>query len=312
MATLRELIEEKNNRIETVPEAFAASVKKTQKDIYQEILSLLDSLERDGDKIKISKKNLQIVAKINDDLKQVVFESEYIEAVIDFAGEFDTQAIINDKYFKQAFSGFESSEIGEQIIINAKESAVELLAGAPLDTELFNPIKETLNQSVASGASFKDTLRQIREIAEGSDEVEGRLLQYSKTIAKTSFGVSDRAYTNVISEELDVEWYFYSGGLIDSSREFCIKRNGKYFHFKEIESWTTDKTSEGNPNPNGTWPGMIRGTNEQTIFINAGGWNCNHSIMPVGVASVPKEVIQRNISNGNYKPTEKEEEILEL
>ena len=40
-------------------------------------------------------------------------------------------------------------------------------------------------------------------------------------------------------------------------------------------------------------------TNVWNIF--AGGGNCMHSILPVSTYSVPHEVIQRNLDNGNYK-----------
>lgn len=312
MPTILELIKAKNNRLDTVPEEFSATVLKSQKKIYQEILSLMNTLERDGDRILITKSNLEIVSRITDDLRQILNESEYAEAVTEFAREFNSQQVINEKYFNKAFPDFEKSAIGTQVVANARTNAIELLIGSPIDTEFMLPIRSTLDQAVASGASFKSTLETIREIAEGSEGSDGKLLAYSKTIAKTSFATGDRAYTNVVSDELGVEWFFYSGGLVDSSRPFCIARDGQYFHFLEIESWVTTKSGEGNPTPHKTWAGMIEGTNEQTIFVLAGGWNCNHSIMPVGISFVPKDVIERNIENGNYEPTEAEEAELGL
>ena len=58
------------------------------------------------------------------------------------------------------------------------------------------------------------------------------------------------------------------------------------------------------------WQGKMYGTNESTIFVTAGGYNCQHSIMPVSVFAVPKADIERNIKNGNFEPSAVEQRLL--
>jgi len=129
------------------------------------------------------------------------------------------------------------------------------------------------------------------------------MVSHVKRVAYDAFAVSDRTYTNTVSNVLGIEWYFYSGGTIDDTRDFCQERIGKYFHKKEVEGWGENKSCCGlkYPNSNG-WQGRNTLTNKTTIFTLAGGYNCKHSISPVSLRSVPKSVVQRNIENGNYKP----------
>jgi hypothetical protein len=39
------------------------------------------------------------------------------------------------------------------------------------------------------------------------------------------------------------------------------------------------------------------------IFVFVAGYNCSHEMVPVHILIVPKDVIDRNIENGNYKPS---------
>lgn len=311
MPTLKELIKLKNRRLEQVPDEFLTQVEKSQKRIFGELLGLLDQFTLVGGKIEISSTNLGIVDKIIEDLKVVLYDSDYADAVASFAKEFDKQGAINENYFKEAFEDFKTPEITEVIIAKTKREAVESLLGASLDENFLKPANQLLSDLVTSGAGFKEAVQSIREFAEGGEEVDGKLLQYSKQIAHDQFAFSDRAYTNAAAEEIDAEWYFYSGGEIPTTRCFCEQRNGKHFYYKEIESWGRGENL-GECRSGDLWQGANRNTNEQTIFIFLGGWNCMHSIQPVSIFDVPKDVVQNAIDKWGYEPSEFEVEEIGL
>lgn len=310
--TLLELIAQKNQRLEDIPDAFQSSVEKLQRKLFNRITELIGELQTKDGQIVMSEANLLRVQNINDELKRVLNGKEYIDAVRKFTAEFDTQKAINDKYFKKAFgSDFSDVGIANQLVRNSQRNAFELLAGAPAEQNFIAPIRTQLENAVASGASFKDTITQIRETVEGTPEADGRLLRYSKQVSWDAFALSDRAYTNAIAEDLDVEWFRYSGGLVKSSRCFCDERDRQYYHFKEIEAWGRMEDL-GECNTGEGWAGMMVGTNESTIFIVAGGYNCRHSIMPVSITLVPRDVILRNMDNGNFEPSDFERTELGL
>lgn len=305
MATLKSLIKAKNIRLEKVPEAFLSEVEKLQKKMFTDLISLLDSIDKEGGFIKASAGNIRKLSSIMTDAKEELFGTDYVEVATEFIKEFDLQKAANDNIFEKEFKEFSGSDLADELLRKSKEDALQALLGSPLDTEFLQPLDKLLSDSIGTGASWKDTVQSIRDFVEGNPEADGRLLQYSKTIARDSFTISDRSYTNAIADELESEWFFWSGGILSTSRCICIKNSEHYFHFKEIEAFARGENL-GDCKVGDLWAGAVPATNEKTIFIYAGGFGCLHSIMPVSVFSVPQETIDRNIQNGNYVPSEKE------
>ena len=278
MPTLQQIIAEKSNRLEAIPNKLINSVDKIQKGIFEELMGLIESLDTKDGKILLNKKNLVKIEGIVGKLSESVFGGEYIEAIESFARE----KVFSDEFIEKA--------LYDNILKGAQRNAVELLSEAGINTAFTVPLKNILTTSVSTGQSFGDTVKALRTFIEGNSEIDGTLLRHVKQVARDGFSFADRQYTNIIANDLGVEWYLYSGGRVTDTREFCRLRQGLYFHKKEVEKWA-----------NSPWQGKASGTTSSTIFTFAGGYNCMHSILPVSKFSVPKEVIQRNINNGNYK-----------
>ena len=300
--SIEEIILAKEQRLEDIPNEFLTSVEKLQKDILKTILKYVGQLEKVGDKLKVSARNFEISAQIVEELKKIIVGEDYITAVTSFAKQFDTQAEMSDKYFAKEFTGFKTSDVADAVLQNAKTNAIGALIDTTPKTRFIDPLKSLLDQQISSGAGFGEMVDNITTYAIGDKEVDGQLLQYSRQIAHDTFAVTDRAYTNAVATELDIEFYQYFGGLVRDSRPFCETRHGKFYHYKEIEKWGEQ----------GDWAGKMPNTNSQTIFILAGGFNCRHSILPRSLFSVPKDVITRNINNGNFKPTDKQKAALHI
>lgn len=307
--SLKDLIKKKNERLQSIPDALLSVVEKTQKQVFSHLAGLLDKLERTGGAITASNENLLVMAEIMDDLKNALLDSDYTQAVKEFAKEFDVQKKVNDEYLNKAFETQTDNAVADALVKQAKTDAVKALLDSPLDENFLKPIENILIDSIGTGSGFVETLKAIQDAVEGTEDKDGKLLSYAKQIAHDDFAFSDRSYTNTISDELESEFFLYSGGEIPGTRCFCKERHEKYYHYKEIEAWAEGKDL-GACKVGDLWAGAVPATNKSTIFIYAGGFNCGHSIMPVSVFQVPKDVIQRNISNGNYEPTEKELELL--
>ena len=124
----------------------------------------------------------------------------------------------------------------------------------------------------------------------GDNKRLGGLERYTSQITRDALNQFSRNYNQAISVDLGMQWYYYSGTVIEDTRSYCQQRAGKYFHKNEVEQVPAE------------WSGRISGTNSSNIFINAGGFNCRHLWMPVLINVVPDSVVQRNIANGNYRP----------
>ncbi len=319
MPTLLEILEEKADRLESVPDKFLSNIQKVQIELLKEIEPIMASfdVDRDGNFV-ISEANMTRVAELDVLLREVLDRSEYAEAVTEFAKQFNVQVGLNDNYFSAAFKGFETSEIGKMAVRNAQRNAVDLLINTSVDADFIIPIKQQIEQAVVTGARFRETLDAIQLITTGDAEKDGKIMQYSKQIAHDTFAVADRSYAAAVAEQIGASWFAYSGGTINTSREFCVQRHNQYFCKKEIELWGAGKSTDGYklPIPGASdgysWPGEMEGTNARTIFTTAGGYNCRHSIMAVSVFGVPQTDLKRAESLGYWKPTDDERELLGL
>lgn len=300
--TLKEIIREKENNLNKIPDELLTNIQKSEKEIYGKLITLLDKLRRDSEgRIIISKANIAVASEIENELKTIVLTKDYLDSLRKFASGFDEQAEWNDKFFAKVFDGFKTSTTADAFLESAKKTALNELLGAPMEASFTAPIADIINTSVSSGTSWVDLSNQIKDYVLGAGDESGKLTKYASQIAYDSFAYSDRSYTNIIAEENDAIWYLYSGTEQENSRCFCDERKGKFFHRKEIEAFGRGENL-GACKVGTHWQGADKNTNEQTIFIYAGGHKCIDSILPVSIAIVPQDVIERNIANGNYTP----------
>lgn len=288
MPTLKEIISEKLNALETAPAGFESSVYKTQKKIFEQTLKLLDELSLNADgTIKLTNGNLALIEKIGDNLKKTIDGSGYLKDVAAFVKQFDKQKTLNTSFFKKAFGDFDNKAVYDTVYSQAKTYAIDLLSDNAVMQNVAT-FKEILNNAISSSDTFTNLIKNIQGNIMGNSQGEGTLYRYAKQNAGDLFAIADRQYTQVIANDFKLVFYEYAGALIDDSRKFCIDRHRKIYHKKEIEEMASL-----------TWQGKMKNTTEKTIFVVCGGYNCKHSWIPVGWRSVPAAVIKRNLEIGN-------------
>lgn len=313
MATPSELAKNKVRRLTSIPDDFLSKIPKSESQVYDSVIELISRLEIKNGEFVISTKNLKIASEISLQLKQVLLASDYTKYVAEFASEFDSQAKISDELFSKTFPGFTVSEMAVNVNLISKRETIDLLLNRASDAEFISPLRDIIEQSVINGSGYNETLKSLRTFIKGDDELAGKMERYSRLYAHDSYAIADRSYTSVIAEELDAEWFFYSGDTIATTRPFCEERHNQYFHYKFIEAWGAGQRTDGMAWPqDGTWAGRIPETNSKTIFSYCAGFSCRHSIIPVSIFAVPIEDIRKAISAGYYEPTEKEAELLGL
>jgi len=220
--TLKKILEEKAARIESVPDKFLTQVDKAQLQAYNNILELLAELNVEGGRLVKSKKNFRIADDINAELKKVLKSTDYYDAVKSFVKDIGVQDSLTFDYFSKAFPKVKKieTEIAKEIKKRSQAEAIQVLQGISLDKAYIEPLKTVISEAVYTNADFKATLRTIRELAVGSKTKEGKLNQYATQVAYDTFAVSDRSYTQAISQDINAEWFFYSGDTLPTSREF--------------------------------------------------------------------------------------------
>lgn len=303
MPTIETIINKKIKAIEEVPAQFVGRLQKVQLELLDEALNLLNSLEiNKSGTIKLTASNVRKIEQLNDKFRAVLKGDEYIMAVKELSKNIEVQGNLTRKIMKEAFDTTDFSSVNELLLKQSRQVLASELVGNAVETSVLKPVQSVLQSALNSGASLSDTKKNLTKSIIGDSQKIGALERYSGTIAYDSFANADRAYTTLLANETDAEFFLYAGGSIKSSRAFCSDRAGQYFHKKEIEAWGDGRVTVGISNPTETsaqWQGKNPNTNSATIFVYAGGYNCQHIIIPVPAAQVPKSVIARNISLGN-------------
>jgi hypothetical protein len=154
-----------------------------------------------------------------------------------------------------------STEIGNTAVTEVNQLAQEAQASviAQLDGEQQRVIQAVTIAAIA-GLAISPLLSQIRTILSGSIK---RLRSAFDFIVR-SF---DGALTLIRSRNADVEKFKYVGGVIDTSRDFCVTHNNKIYTRAEINRiWSSS-----------SWGGKAPGN----PFVVRGGYNCRHMFVPV-------------------------------
>lgn len=285
--TLADRIE---SAIITANDRFASQIIGVQEQLYDDLVRILKDLELDPEGyIRQSADNRKILKEAQKSFDKIIDQSGYSNAIEDHLKAIPKIDSLNQQYFKSIAEGF---SLNKNFIKSLQTQSIQTvnsyLLQDGLAAQVKIPLNEILNQNVNAGGQYSGMLKQLQTFINGNSGLDGRLLSYSRNFLKDSLFQYSRSFQQSVTADLKLEFYLYSGFLIDRSREFCIERAGKYYHQKEIEGWASL-----------SWKGKSNLTTESSIFILAGGYACNHSIVPVHRSSVPREVIQRNIDNGN-------------
>jgi hypothetical protein len=287
------LARELETLLNSAGDVYSAELIKVQNKIFNDLLIHFKSLELDDEGyIKQTAENRRILNKAQDVFDESIQNSPYQKALEKHLQVISKVNSLNATYFATISDSFAPNKnfikgLQTELIANLNT----FILGDGLQANIVLPLNQILNQNVNTGGSFSGFLDQVRTYIKGTDEVQGRLLSYSRNyVSDTLFNYS-RSYQQSVTADLGLEFYLYSGGLMDTSRPFCQDRAGNFYHHNEVAKWADL-----------SWAGKNKLTTESSIFVLAGGYSCRHSIVPVDTSIVPRETIDRNIKNGNYAP----------
>lgn len=300
--TLREILKERIDLLDSSPTFFADNVEASQKQIFNQILDKLRDLNIDENGIVLpTNNNLAMIKELGKELQAIIQnpDNKYMKAVAEFTKDFLKSKDLTKTFFKKAFDEFENKKSFDAVYNSSVKTATGLVSKSAVSEQVV-AFEDMLQTAIGSADSYNNIVKSISDLIQGNDKINGGLSKYAKQNAKDIFAVADRQYSKVISDDLGIQFYEYAGGLIDTSRPFCVKRNGNIYHAKEIEGWADDK-----------WDGKAAGTTTNTIYTLLGGYGCDHVLIPVGLKYVPVDVLNRNIANGNINYDDLPEEIQE-
>lgn len=269
--------------ISSAEESLYGTLSKVQRRAYGSTLSILKELDvDDSGYIKVSEKNRALIQRAAEKYNESLSSKEYKSGINAYAESVNQISAVNAAYFKAISDTFKPNSAFIKSIRNEALKQVESLAlNEGLVVNVKRPLLKILNNNINGGGSFAGFLEQVRAYTIGNDS-DGKLLRYARTWTSDVLFTYARAYQQASSNDLGLEWYLYSGGVIKKSRAFCRERFEQYWHKLEIESWAEQD-----------WSGRHPETTTSSIFQLLGGYNCRHSLIPVSEFLVPEEVLAR-------------------
>jgi hypothetical protein len=245
--------DQKSKRIRAIQRAFRVAVTSY----------LISSLDTDGGNIKDTIKNYTILAGLSG--LQREFEAVTVLPFLRWMARSANKLLsANNRYFNNAPDTVKDkvkraiqARLGIQNGDNIRKGGFLSTVGDT--TKVFNDIKALATRTVSDKSDTKELSRAIKTYDEGA-----QLIQDFENKSIDLFPVVDRDAGERFRDELGLRHAIYQGGIIKTSRPFCIERNNKVFTVEEIASWALlDFQGKSNPyNP----------------FKDCGGYNCRHQL----------------------------------
>lgn len=142
-------------------------------------------------------------------------------------------------------------------------------------------VKKLVEKQVRAGVPMRKLEKALRVKVAGTKGTAGVLEKHLGGFILDTYNVADSITNAEFAKRLDLKYFVYSGGLIETSREFCRKRNNKVFTTEEAQrDWPGDKTL-----PRTKAEDEAGGAPADYVPLeDRGRWNCRHRIL-----YIPKE-----------------------
>lgn len=130
-------------------------------------------------------------------------------------------------------------------------------------------LKGYLLTSIATKQKVSEFERGLKLIVSGNSEVDGAITGYWRQYAYDTYARVREVDNLHFADELELNDFVYQGGVIKTSRDFCIKKNGKVFSRAEaLKNWPND-------------PDLIDKKHKASYkpLIDRGRNNCRHFLM---------------------------------
>ncbi len=276
-------------QIDEYVDKFSSKMTPIQKQLYARIELILKDISVDSEgNIRRSTANLKRINKVKSELSRVIRDPDYQDLVSNIQESMNEVSALQQSYYYKIDSSFEEPKVMATVQEQAFETSVVDLTEAGINENVVNEAVSILQQHISEGGSFNTMQTQMKKFILGNDEVDGKLVSYSKQIVSDTMHMTSRKYNSLAVDDLKLQWYMYVGSEKPTSRPFCIAMlEKKYIHESELA-----KCASGNIPGEGkvSLEGLMPGTTGQNLIDRCGGYNCAHALIAVPIESVPKAV----------------------
>lgn len=286
--------QEINDKINSAIEKLQKSIPDIQDKSYNKFIEVVKDLKISNGSLDNTADNYRLITKLKNDIRDAILNDEYLKEVADFAKAFKVVADLQNEYFAKIEANYSQSDVNKLVLKNATDNTVTSLTESGIEANIVSKAEQILKDNVSSGSKYTDVLKQMKAFLTTTEGGEGALMRYVKQITVDSINQFSRNYNQAASADLDYDWFYYVGSLLDTSREFCIQCvKKKYIHRSEVSTilggFINGEHIELNPKTK-LPKGLIEGTNTSNFQTLAGGYGCGHQINGISSAFVPKSL----------------------
>lgn len=268
--------------LEAVQNGLLEKTKKIQGKLFAELIErILQELITEGNVISSDKKNFIIARTVDNVFDQFQRSGNYGLAAA-MVKDFNAISNINDTYFGTfGYNKARFERVQRKVRAFLKESIGigadnKIKKGGFLDklfkdNSIRNEVQKKTFKAITSGQPVSDLVTTIKTYVKGVSDVDGALIKHIKTFSNDLYSRYDRAQNFLYAKELKLYAFVYDGTIIETSREFCIDKEGKVFTIEEAEEWRNDPKLLRTKAEKET--GVVTDYNPLEDF---GRWECRH------------------------------------
>ena len=297
--------EEITAAIEKRQTALGSTIASAERELFSRLLDELTSeLDYKNGVIDNSVKNYLVLIRL--DRVFDIWTKEVMNPVtLDFVKDLFSIAEMTGAYYEgyaaeKIIDGISTSNelLRAALGIDAKGNIIK--GSIMADVSSVSAVKTEIKQIALLGINAQQTLKEltqaIRDYVKGVEKGGGSVNKFFKS---RQSGYAYDLYNKVAEikneefrQQLDLQYFIYSGDVITDSRAFCVAKAGKVFAVIEADTeWSSD-------------PDLIGKTSgiPYTPRIDRGRWNCRHRIRYISNELAkqidPKKVAQIEQSYG--------------
>jgi len=274
-------------------DTFTDSVPALQEKIFNRIQTLLGELDTRRGKIRATGANLRKINRIKRDIRAIILSKEYIRDVDKFTKAFDTATELQTAFFTTLNPDFSQPKFINTLRDVSVKNTIEALTESGIQANIVDKSADIIRTNIADSNSFSNLMDEMREFLTKTEESVGALQRHTSQIVTDALNTYAREYSQVVSENLDNDWFLYVGSLVRDSRDFCRALVEKKFihrsEFAQITKGNIDVDNDGDTEKV-SLQGVKPQTNASNFITFAGGFNCNHIVAPINEEFVPKKL----------------------
>lgn len=269
-------------------DSFVRGLPMLQKENFNKVYALLKDLSLDSDgNIKNTIANLKIIARVKTQLSLVVDNPSYQDKVSQLSDVISKVDSVQTAYFAKTFVDFTKPKAMDKLQEVTFDSTVDQLTSAGINENVVNHAASIVEDHITDGSSFSDMVEELKTSMLGDAEVDSKLISYAKQTINDTLSNYARNYHNIVTSDLELDWFEYLGSLVDSSRPVCIAAvHKKFFHRSELAAYARGIIDGVQHSRAGMYPG----TTGETAINNAGGYQCSHQFIPIPASAVPSNL----------------------